>query len=76
MKVRIQETIEFRKHEVRVLKKMAEEEGYSSWRDFVSWRICSLGHGDLDAEIYGWLEHEEWQNMTEEEREKNEVAPV
>jgi len=42
MKVRIQQTIEFRKHEVQVLKKMAEE----------------------------------WQNMTEEEREKNEVAPV
>tara|TARA_R100001082_G_scaffold90736_1_gene57331 strand:- start:400 stop:630 length:231 start_codon:yes stop_codon:yes gene_type:complete len=76
MKVRIQETIEFYKHEVRVLKKMAEENGYSSWRDFVSWKICSLGHGDLDAEIYNRLEQEEWQNMTEEERENNWVAPV
>jgi len=76
MKVRIQETIELRKHEVQVLKKMAEENGYVSWRDFVSWRICSLGYGDLNAEISEWLEHEEWQNMTEEEREKNEVAPV
>jgi len=76
MKVRIQQTIEFRKHEVQVLKKMAEEKGYASWRDFVSWKICSLGYGDLDAEIHNWENHEEWQNMTEEEREKNELAPV
>jgi hypothetical protein len=59
MKVRIQETIEFRKHEVRVLKEMAKDWDFSSWRDFVSWRICSLGHGDLDAEIQDWQNHEE-----------------
>ena len=55
MKVRIQETIEFDKNEVQVLKKMAEEWGFSSWRAFVSWRVCSNGHGELNDEISGRL---------------------
>ena len=76
MKVRIQDTVEFHKDEVRVLKRLAEESGYDSWREFVSWRICSLGHAGLWPQISAWQDNEEWEKMTEEERENNRGAPL
>ena len=51
MKVRIQDTVEFHKDEVRVLKRLAEEHGYANWRNFVRGYICSNGKADLDNEL-------------------------
>ena len=52
MKVRIQDTVEFHKDEVRVLKRLAEEHGYANWRNFVRRYICSEGKTGLDNYIY------------------------
>tara|TARA_R110002020_G_scaffold146148_1_gene320588 strand:+ start:108 stop:398 length:291 start_codon:yes stop_codon:yes gene_type:complete len=70
VKVKLTRTLNFRTEQVNLLKKIAKDAGYNSWRDYVDSFVFSEGEEGLldvinDRENYELWKEEEEEELTE-----------
>ena len=61
MKVKLTRTLEFRTEQVDLLKRIAKDGGYDSWRDYVDTFVFSEGEEGLRTVINDREDYELWQ---------------
>ena len=71
MKVKLTRTLEFRAEQVDLLKRIAKDRGYDSWRDYVDSFVFEEGQEGLRDVISGREDYELWQKEEEELSEQS-----
>ena len=71
MKVKLTRTLEFRAEQVDLLKRIAKDRGYDSWRDYVDFFVFSEGEEGLRTVINDREDYELWQKEEEELSEQS-----
>ena len=71
MKVKLTRTLEFRAEQVDLLKRIAKDGGYDSWRDYVDAFVFEEGQEGLRDVISDRENYELWQKEEEELSEQS-----
>ena len=71
MKVKLTRTLEFRAEQVDLLKRIAKDGGYDSWRDYVDAFVFEEGQQGLRDVISDRENYELWQKEEEELSEQS-----
>jgi hypothetical protein len=66
VKVKLTRTLNFRTEQVNLLKKIAKDAGYNSWRDYVDAFVFEEGKEGLGDVISDRKNYELWQKEEEE----------
>ena len=71
MKVKLTRTLEFRAEQVDLLKRIAKDGGYDSWKDYVDAFVFEEGQEGLRDAISDRENYELWQKEEEELSEQS-----